>query len=424
MSEPVFKILLQGVDQNASTSVDKVIDRLNRAKEATRKWNDERSKMAKQDRVEKFRQLSDEDKLLRLRERQVQIERRLLTATAQGNQLRIAALRLSASRNQRELGSLGVRSGGGGSGGSAVAGGAVFGAASRFLAPAAIFGAMASAARSALQFADETSDLADQMGITREQVVQITRAAGAAGVNVRQVMGGLSTLSANRSAALGGDLKAQALFAKYGGNPNEGNILTLAQQISGSLGAGGIGSKDRGAMGQLFGRRPEAIIAALRSIQDIGNFEDDIAKVDAANAKVESFWNTVKEGLVKTAAAVISAGEYAMKIDRQTTGTLAGRGGIGFGTFTPAVKGFTQGLGFGAKRRAEDTVLTPAGPAKPATPLPPIMGSIPQADSLARMGLYIGGGPNSTAGIMRQQLSELKAIKDASRATTQSIRNI
>lgn len=425
MSEPVFKILLQGVDQNASTSVDKVVDRLNRAKEATRKWNDERSKMAKQDRIEKFRQLSDEDKLLRLRERQVQIERRLLTATAQGNQLRIAALRLSASRNQRELGSLGVRGGGGASGGSAVAGGAVFGAASRFLAPAAIFGAMASAARSALQFADETSDLAEQMGITREQVVQITKAAGAAGVNVRQVIGGLSTLSAARSAALGGDVKAQALFSRYGGNPSESNILTLAQSIAGSMGAGGMGAGDRGAMGQLFGRRPEAIIAALRSIQSIGNVEDDLRKLDEANAKIEGFWNGVKMAMVKTGAAIISAGEYAMRADRASTGALGGRGGIGFGTFTPAVKGFTEGLGFGAKRRAEDTVLsTSASVAKAATPPPQITGSIPQADSLARMGLYIGGGPNSTAGIMRQQLSELKAIKDASRATTQSIRNI
>lgn len=418
MSDDTYTLKFTGEDKDLVEKIDKITDRLNKNRELSVKFNRDRSAIARQERKTAFESLSLEERRTRLTQRQVELERKLATARSSGNDYRASALQLAMARNKQALG--GLRQGGG----SWASNAAVFASAGRFLGPAAIFGALTGAARSALRFADETSDLADQMGITREQVVQITRAAGAAGVNVRQVMGGLSTLSANRSAALGGDLKAQALFAKYGGNPNEGNILTLAQQISGSLGAGGLGSKDRGAMGQLFGRRPEAIIAALRSIQDIGNFEDDIAKVDAANAKIESFWNTVKEGMVKTAAAVISAGEYAMKIDRQTTGTLAGRGGIGFGTFTPAVKGFTEGLGFGAKRRAEDTVLTPAGPAKPATPLPPIIGSIPQADSLARMGLYIGGGPNSTAGIMRQQLSELKAIKDASRATTQSIRNI
>lgn len=418
MSDDTYTLKFTGEDKDLVEKIDKITDRLNKNRELSVKFNRDRSAIARQERKTAFESLSLEERRTRLTQRQVELERKLATARSSGNDYRASALQLAIAGNKQAL--RGLRQGGGSWAGNA----AVFASAGRFLGPAAIFGALAGAARSALRFADETSDLADQMGITREQVVQITRAAGAAGVNVRQVMGGLSTLSANRSAALGGDLKAQALFSKYGGNPNEGNILTLAQQISGSLGAGGLGSKDRGAMGQLFGRRPEAIIAALRSIQDIGNFEDDIAKVDAANAKIESFWNTVKEGMVKTAAAVISAGEYAMKIDRQTTGTLAGRGGIGFGTFTPAVKGFTEGLGFGAKRRAEDTVLTPAGPAKPATPLPPIIGSIPQADSLARMGLYIGGGPNSTAGIMRQQLSELKAIKDASRATTQSIRNI
>jgi hypothetical protein len=312
-----------------------------------------------------------------------------------------------------------------GASGGGFAGGAMFAAASRFLGPAAIFGALASAARSALRFADETSDLAEQMGITREQVVQITKASGAAGVNVRQVIGGLSTLSAARSSALGGDVKAQALFSRYGANASEDNILTLAQQIAGSLGPGGMGAKDRGAMGQLFGRRPEGTLAALRSIQSVGNVEDDLRKLDEANAKIEGFWNSVKMAMVKTGAAIIDAGAYAMKIDRETTGTLGGRGGIGFGTFTPAVKGFVGGAGFGAKRRAEDTVLTPASAvAAAAKTMPQIMGSIPQADSLARMGLYIGGGPNSTAGIMKQQLTELKAIKASSQQTVQNISKI
>jgi len=40
------------------------------------------------------------------------------------------------------------------------------------------------------------------------------------------------------------------------------------------------------------------------------------------------------------------------------------------------------------------------------------------------MGLYIGGGPNAAQTIMRQQLTELKLIKEASRANNQAIRNL
>lgn len=423
MSDDTYVLKFTGEDKDLVDKIDKITDRLNKSRELSVKFNKERSSIARQERKAAFESLSLEEKRAKLTQRQIDLERRLATAKKSGNEYRTSALQLAMARNRSTLG--GFAGSQPTQAGGSMAGGAMFAAAGRFLGPAAIFGALTGAARSALRFADETSDLADQMGITREQVVQITKASGAAGVNVRQVIGGLSTLSAARSAALGGDVKAQALFSRYGANANEDNILTLAQQIAGSLGPGGMGAKDRGAMGQLFGRRPEGTLAALRSIQSVGNIEDDLRKLDEANAKIESFWNSVKMAMVKTGAAIIDAGAYAMKIDRETTGTLGGRGGIGFGTFTPAVKGFVGGAGFGAKRRADDTVLSQATTiAGEHFGVPNSNGVIPQADSLARMGLYIGGGPNSAAGIMRQQLSELKAVKEAARATTQAIRNI
>lgn len=466
MSDDTYVMKFTGEDKDLVDKIDKITDRLNKSRELSVKFNKERSNIARQERKAAFESLSLEEKRAKLTQRQIDLERRLNTARKSGNDTRQAALSLSIARvrtgiasissaeaasiaaqkraSDREWaryqnksakaseadarGKLGAQLRGNvssGASGGGFAGGAMFAAASRFLGPAAIFGALAGAARSALRFADETSDLAEQMGITREQVVQITKASGAAGVNVRQVIGGLSALSAARSAALGGDVKAQALFSRYGANANEDNILTLAQQIAGSLGPGGMGAKDRGAMGQLFGRRPEGTLAALRSIQSVGNVEDDLRKLDEANAKIEGFWNSVKIAMVKTGAAIIDAGAYAMKVDRETTGTLGGRGGMGFGTFTPAVKGFVGGAGFGAKRRAEDTVLSQATTiAGEQFGVPNSNGVIPQADSLARMGLYIGGGPNSAAGIMKQQLTELKAIKASSQQTVQSINKI
>lgn len=409
MSDDTYVLKFTGEDKDLVDKIDKITDRLNKSRELSVKFNKERSSIARQERKAAFESLSLEEKRAKLTQRQIDLERRLATAKKSGNEYRTSALQLAMARNRSTLGGFGQSTA---QAGGSMAGGAMFAAASRFLGPAAIFGALTGAARSALRFADETSDLADQMGITREQVVQITRAAGAAGVNVRQVMGGLSALSAARSAALGGDVKAQDLFRRYKVNPNEDNILSLAQGISGSLGPAGMGSKDRGAMGQLLGRRPEAILAALRSIQDIGNIEEELRKVDEANAKLEQFYNKVKETNVKIAASLL---DYA---NSTLLGTVFSK--LYKTKFEP---GNPLPTSFADKRRMEDTVLTQS-PAKSSAPIPQIMGSIPQADSLARMGLYIGGGPNSTAGIMKQQLSELKAIKDASRATTQSIRNI
>ena len=463
MIDDTYVLKFTGEDKDLVEKIEHVTDLINKNQALTLKFNKERTALARQDRKNAFNALSIEEKKARLAQKQLDIERHLERARSSGNNTRQNALQKSLARTKSSMGivmaiesasmaekrraaeidnaiqrraieaeaerrrraegmissknrrkevvassSKPVMS----KDSSGFAGGAMFAAASRFLGPAAIFGALTGAARSALRFADETSDLADQMGITREQVVQITRAAGAAGVNVRHVMGGLSSLSAVRSAALGGDVKAQELFRRYKVNPNEDNILSLAQGISGSLGPAGMGSKDRGAMGQLLGRRPEAILAALRSIQDIGNIEEELRKVDEANAKLEQFYNKVKETNVKIAASLL---DYA---NSTLLGTVFSK--LYKTKFEP---GNPLPTSFADKRRMEDTILTPS-PTKSPAQIPQIMGSIPQADSLARMGLYIGGGPNSTAGIMKQQLTELKAIKASSQQTVQNISKI
>ncbi len=83
------------------------------------------------------------------------------------------------------------------------------------------------------------------------------------------------------------------------------------------------------------------------------------------------------------------------------------------------------GSGMADLRRLDDTVLGGVGKTGPASPYDGSFRSpVAQADSLARMGLYIGGGPNAAQTIMRQQLTELKLIKEASRANNQAIRNL
>lgn len=424
MSDPVFKIVLQGVDAGASSTVDKMVDKLNKAKETTKKWNDERAKMAREDRAFKFRQLSDEDKLIRLKERQLQIEQRLERATSSGNTTRMTALKLAQARNKAAIGSASGSSGEGGFFATATSlrGGIIGGIA------AAISGAYSSS----LSFADNMSDLADQLNITRKQVVEITRAAGYAGVSTKQIVGNLTSLEAARSAALGGDQKMKALFSQFGINPAEGNVVDIAQSLKYSLGrSGGISTENRNAIGKLVGRKPESFVAMLRSMEDAGgDIEQTLSRLDLANSRNEQFWNKVKEFTATTFAGILGVVDnYNRYSSDPRTGAPGSLNGIDYVQRKIALQ---RGFGPNSNQRPstmadlhrlEDARLN-AMNVYGQVQDPTFRTPVPQADALARMGLYVGGGPNSANSVLRQQLNELKLIKDATRSSSQAIRNL
>lgn len=439
MTDPIFKIVLQGVDQNASSSVDKVVDKLNKAKEATKRWNDERAKLAKQDRVDKFRQLSDEEKLVRLRERQVQIERRLATATQQGNALRASALKLAAARNRASMGGLSASSGGGvgdlisATGSAAGLGGFVGGPVGAAVAAAiATVGyAFQKSVTSAVEFADNISDLADQTGLTRVQILRLQRAAGAAGVSSGVPLAALSALSAARGSALAGDANATASFGKYGITramlAGDTDNLSLAMQIQRSLGSGGMNPTDRGPLGTLLGRRPERTLSVLKTLQGVSvsnpmGAESDLAKLDSVKAKFEDLVNKWKMIMVNVSAALFNASDaiapYLSKGFQTSRGALA--------LFNWATTDSSPlPLSPEAQARKDARMKRTASNSVIGMEVSPTYRSpVPQADALARMGFYIGGGPNSTNNVMSQQLIELRLIKEATRSSSQAIRSL
>lgn len=424
-----FRYVVEGVDANASASIDKVVDRLNKAKEATKRWNEERAKFSRQERQDKFRQLSDDQKIIRLQERQIQLEQRLARARQQGNNLRASALQLSLVRNTAAL--RGVQGAGSASGGGSAVAGAAGGLAalgSRFFAPAAIGAALLSAVRSTLRFADEMSDLAEQMGITRDQVVSLSRAAGAAGVSTQSVFGALSQLSSARNSALSGDANTLALFKRYGLDPKEENIVNLAQKLAGSLGSGGMLASDRDPLGKLLGRRPEGAIAAFRSITGGESVEKEIAAVDRANAKVEEFFGKLKIFMVKTAAGAISLVENATKSSPSIYGY---GGGIGGGTFLPKQTAPNESPAAVADvaRTAATEAIKVVSNAKTKAKSPAMRdlmytAGIEQASGLARTGFSLGKMDPEGSGLMRKQIEILeKQLREAkeSKAVLQDV---
>ena len=427
MSDGVFNFQLKGENSDLIRKIDATTDRLNKQRDLVLKFNRERAQIARGDRRDAFNALTNEEKRVRLARQQLDLERHLARARQQGNNVRESALRLSLARNQLSMRGIG------GSGAAAAsasgAAGALAGVGILRAGPIGVIAAaLGGAAKSSLSFADEMSDLAEQLGVSRREIIEITKAAGYAGASSKAVIGNLSTLAAARSAALSGDERSRALFARYGVDPSQGNIIELAKSVSQGLGRGGMQAGDRGAMGQLFGRRPEAMIATLRNIQDVdAGMEGKIERLDAANARIDQFFNKVKEVNATIFASILQlADSYSRIASDPRSGRIGTMNGLDYIMSRRApIANTGTGSGMADLRRLDDTVLGGVGKTGPTSPYDGSFRSpVAQADSLARMGLYIGGGPNAAQTIMRQQLTELKLIKEASRANNQAIRNL
>lgn len=425
MADDKYRLIFEGEDSDLVRKIDATTDRLNKQRDLVLKFNKERAQIARADRKDAFNALTNEEKRVKLARQQLDLERHLARARQQGNNVRESALRLSLARNQmsmRGLGGSGVTSSGASGAAGALAGVGILRAGPIGIIAAALGGA----AKSSLSFADEMSDLAEQLGVSRKEIIEITRAAGYAGASSKQVIGNLSTLAATRSAALSGDDRSKALFARYGVDPAQGNIIELAKSIAQGLGPGGMKAGDRGAMGQFFGRRPEAMIATLRNVQEVDEgLAGKIERLDAANARIEQFFNKVKEVNATIFASILQlADSYSQISANPRSGRIGTMNGLDYimsrrapiNEQTPAV----AGIGMAGRRRIDDTVL--GGPTAPGSPYDGSFRSpVAQADSLARMGIYIGGSQNSAQNIMRQQLTELKLIKEATRKTPREI---
>lgn len=411
MAEPKFRIYFEGLPDDAVRSAEKVVASLNKANDAQKRYSRERQQLARTERQERFRELSQEEQYQRLLQRREQLERRLAQARARGQGSRVDALELLAARNRSALRGyappvLSPGSGGGGLGGigAAILGqlagragggilGGLIGSVGGPIGVAAgiggglllgdlvkrITGALEGSVRGALQFADEIDDLAEQTGLTKIEVLRLRNAAASAGIGSQKAFGALSSLGAARSAALGGDNNALAAFGRFGVSPallgGNGSSLDIAAQIARSLGSGGITATDQGPLRSLLGRRPEQAFAALRAYVALNQgaaSETDAALERLANiqTKIEAAKNAFQIFRAKAVSDVIefwesnsaAIAEVAKGVARATGAS----GLLGLGAAAVAANPITrwlatQGLIRGAAAAGESGLLGGGG---------------------------------------------------------------
>lgn len=419
MAEGKYKIILEGDDRDAIQKIEKTVKKINEAKDATARWDRQRAAMAQKERQDKFRSLSIDQQREKLTQRQIVLERRLAQATAQGNALRISAMRLAMARNSSSLSGMG-----GGGGGATGGGGIGLGILARFGGAAGIAGAIGyslmRAVKGSLEFADNISDMAEISGISRKEMLALRRASVSAGVSTSKVTGALSILGSSRSQALAGDVGANALFSRYGVSQktlqSDASNLDIARQIVGSLGSGGMIPSDRGPLGALFGRNPEQTITALSKYEMTGQdakTDATLQRLDRANTILEKIEMGVQEMKASIVTSLYDLLSKPGSVDRVRP--VMGMGGMAFvsdssSSVAPDLAAAVSDAGSTVARTADSKafIVAPAngaGKSKRTNGMPdygPIASTM-QADSLARMGFGSGRDPEGI-GLIRKQI--------------------
>lgn len=445
-----FKLVVEGETRDAAAAVDKTVKDLSRLKEAVKRMSSERQKIAQMERRDRYNTLSDEQKLTRLRERQLQLERQLARARSSGNEYRQSALSTSLAKARFEIGRLSAqqkKSGSKGASGldtiSTIAGGGLMG----MIPGGAVVGAIGASLagmgyalkrgfQGSMEFADEISDMAELLGSSRMDVVRMMKSAGDVGARGQTVMNSLSSMAAARGGALSGDQAMLDLFRRYGVGKSmlEGDAsnLSIAQLIVRSLGSSGMLPTDRVPLGSLFGRKPEHTVATLQAMERSGSnpnelLDQSLRKMDEVNQKFDDIIFKLKTATVIFSAVVAKGVEFSLPFLKRAMlarpmGALAYFGGNAlYNKIFPEET--EKSPSWAAKRRLDDmqrTAPTDAIKSNPSSTTIPSM-AVPNGDALARIGLYRGGIDPARADILRSQLETLRGIRQEQIRTVAAI---
>ncbi len=372
------------------------------------------SSLARAARADRFRELSDTEKLGRLTERRIQLERFLARAQVQGNQYRVNALKISLAQTAAAssmiakpggfLSSFGANMGAG----MGIFGGAALGAgvgsalgAGLAIAATSLVTALKNSALNAIRLADNLDDTAEQMGVGKADVLRMQEGATRAGLPSRFALRGIAQLGQMRGTALAGDEKANALFANYGVSPEmlsgSATNLELAERIRQSLGAGGMTPNDERNLQSLFGMQPRRTIAMLTELgkgESASSIEEDITLLAAVNNQVEKLWQ-------KTMRVSLKAWSIAGALGYQA---LTGETLMPLPASAPSSNDFTGRTAgdFNIAAKAETTSSSTAS-----------LSALPgrsAADALTRIGLFAGGNPAEVTRRLDTQITELRKL--------------
>lgn len=181
--------------------------------------------------------------------------------------------------------------------------------------------AIAAFAAKVASAAGEIADLADQLGITTEEVQKLQRAAERSGVSFDKYAATLAKIRKLKADAAGGDASAQAKFSKAGLNSNDSDF-SLLQQIGGLPDAQAF---------EILDAKSAKLKNSLSQINDIPKIElmtdENVQALDRAGDSLGDMWRTLKAmasvPLGSTARAILDGSWVANNRTWKRDGPLA-----------------------------------------------------------------------------------------------------
>ena len=261
-----------------------------------------------------------------------------------------------------------------------------------------------------VDYADNLGDLAENLGITVEEVQRLQVASSLAGVKFGKLQVILEKIIALQADAVQGDKKAVGIFAALGLDPNKANALEIMQAAIGN----------QAVAADLFGKKINNVSNTIEKLRKLGPIkfisEGQSDELGKANDQIEEAYRKLKVSATPGIVAALKGGAAALdQMSKPGTGPIGS--GIVFDTITNTFKRL-----FGGTEGGVDLSALPIDPNRkgkkqqnqpPATP--PLSLAL-QSDALSRIGLFVGGRTSvadQMVTIGNYQLSELRAIRQS-----------
>jgi hypothetical protein len=287
----------------------------------------------------------------------------------------------------------------------------------------AITAGLTAFAHKVVSTADHIGDLSDQLDMTTDDIQRMQVAAGRNGLGEEDLITAFRKIGQARKAALDGDVGMRKTFADAGIGLEElaglTDKLALAKRVYGAAGAGVLSLRQQSDLFDTAGKKGERLAATMRTLENLGPISllkksdmDDLSKVNDALAEM------VRQSVILAAPP---AGFIGRRIERLNAAKGAGE------TAQALVEQIFPGFGFIMDRKRRSDAEEAARNAPPGTPPPPdapkalrlpkSASLIGPSDSLAKVGLFVGGAGNPIASqnhtkiaLLRRQVALLERI--------------
>lgn len=262
-------------------------------------------------------------------------------------------------------------------------------------------------AKDTVDYADNLGDMAENLGITIEEVQRLGVASTLAGVKFAKMQGVLDKITALQAQAIDGDKKAVGIFAALGLDPRQANALQIMEAA--------IGNQSVAA--DLFGKRLNNVANVMEKLRTLGPIKlitpEQAEQLGKANDQLDEAFRKLKVAATPGIASALRGGAFALE-QMQKPGT-----GIPFSGFLSDV--ITERIKrlFGIRDAQQQSIAPisnaiPSKPGQPQVAQPSAIALAAQSDALGRIGLFVGGRASvgdQLVSIGNYQLSELRAVR-------------